>query len=89
MPGTIKISASELEKLSKDAKQQEDRVQTVSNQVNSAVSGTDWRSSAAESFKALWQQDKRILSSLQHDLGEWSKHCASQVEPARRINRPF
>ncbi len=89
MPGTIKISASELEKLSRDAKRQEERMQNISSQVNGAVNGTDWRSSAAESFKALWQKDKQVLSNLQQDLSSWGKHCASQVEPARRVNRPF
>jgi len=89
MAGMIKISASELDKLSKDSRRQRDRVEAVTNQVNSAVSGTDWRSQAAESFKALWLKDKQVLVNLQTDLESWSKHCASQVPIAERVNKTF
>jgi uncharacterized protein YukE len=89
MSGMIKISASELDKLSKDSKRQRDRVDAVSSQINSAVSGTDWRSQAAESFKALWLKDKQVLTNLEGDLEAWSKHCASQVPIAERVNKSF
>ena len=89
MGGTIKISASELEKLSRDTERQRQNVEEITKQINSAVSGTDWRSSAASSFKDVWTHDKGTLQRLQQDLESWSKQCRDRVPIANRVNEPF
>lgn len=85
----VKMSASELDKVKSDTNKQKQNVDQVIQQINSAVTGTDWRSTAAASFKERWSRDRGVLSRLSSDLGQWANEAGKHADTARRLNVPF
>lgn len=84
----VKMSESELLKVSSDTNTQMQNVQKVIQQLNAAVTGTDWRSQAADSYKSRWGQDKSTLDALVRELEAWSRKCKDHAAVANRVNRP-
>jgi len=89
MAGQIHIDATELAKMSSDTNRQMENVRDLTNAIDRAVGGTDWRSKAFSNFQEGWAQDNQVLKQLQGHLQEWSQFCKSQVEPANRVNQAF
>ena len=89
MSGRIRLSASELEQLSQQTGAQQLNLEQVVQQVNAAVNGRDWQSSAAESFHARWRQDMAVLERLEADLAKVSRELAGHAQVAHAVNRPF
>ena len=85
----VKLSASELDKMSKDTKARYNDLVTVINQIESAVSGRDWQSQAASSFAERWGRDKEMLKRLRDDLARWSETLRKHHDIAVQLNKPF
>lgn len=85
----IRLSESELAKLSQQTREQQESLRQVIQQVNAAVDGRDWKSRAATSFAERWKGDKALLERLQADLEAWSRELKKHSEVAAQVNRPF
>ncbi|MBV9544778.1 MAG: WXG100 family type VII secretion target [Chloroflexi bacterium] len=85
------MSESELRDLSSKVQKQQQNVSDVTRAGQTAVSqaGSEWQSSAFETFKARWQQDKGVFDRLAADLSDWTRKLNEHSTVAARVNRPF
>jgi uncharacterized protein YukE len=84
----IQLSEQELRDLSRLTQQMNGYLGEVVQQVNTAVTGTDWRSQAAESFKERWTKDKSTLTTLAEALMQWSQELNQHAEVAHDVGSP-
>lgn len=86
---TIRLDETELERLNRDIGRQQQNLREIITQVRSAVSGTDWRSEAATSFKDRWRLNERTLTELEDRLRDWAKKCSEHGRIAHETNKKF
>ena len=87
----IRMSASELRELATKIQKQQQNVADVTRAGATAVgqAGSEWQSTAFETFKQRWSQDKGVLDKLAMDLQDWNKKLGEHAQVADRVNRPF
>jgi uncharacterized protein YukE len=88
----VRLQESELRDLAARMSKQNRNVNDVMDAGRMAVSAADadWRSSAFESFKQRWNQDRAILDRLAAELQHWNRKLEHDHAPtAHRVNLPF
>ena len=87
----IRMSESELRDLASKIQKPQQNVADVTRAGATAVStaGSEWQSSAFETFKTRWSQDKGVLDRLAADLQDWNRKLQEHASVANRVNRPF
>ncbi|HKP53633.1 MAG TPA: hypothetical protein VJ183_13400 [Chloroflexia bacterium] len=84
----IRMSASELRKLSSDTQRQLDSLGQVIQQIERVVSSADSQDPIVRSMRTRWPADKDALDQLAADLMEWSARCNQLAVVANEINLP-
>ena len=85
---TNRLSESEFMALSGKLNKQRQNLDQIIQQVNSAITGADWRSTAAEDYKARWSRNRSVLTKLAQALTEWSNDLKNRQAPAaHELNR--
>lgn len=87
----IRMSESELLDLQKNTQRQQRNVQDVTTAGNTAVgaAGSEWASSAFDSFKDVWAKHKTFLNGLDGELGDMQRVLVQHAGVAQQVNRPF
>ena len=91
MTDTVQLSAGELQRLMQNSKKQKQNVDDALQVGEQAVRAADagWQSSAFDTFKSKWAQDKGQLTKLSDELGKWIKQLGDHEQVARAVNKPF
>ena len=89
MGDVIRLNPAEFQRLSEDIPLQSQKVKSIVDEANGAVTGMHFTGQAAESFKTIWRQDRELLEELIVELNQWAANCRERIDPAKIVSADF